>query len=164
MIVLVGALCTAFYFFGKGHKEIVNEIDTLKVTTTDTIQVTIKDTVIVTDTVHVVETIQGIYEIVQYDTLLTQDSCKVNLKIDYNEYTNEIGLGMQISYPRVTNYITKTVESSLKESLFYGGLFVAKNKDEALFAVKGGLFIKHVYIGGVVTTNNHIGLEIGGRF
>ena len=164
IIVLVGALCTAFYFFGKSHKEIINETTTTTITKTDTLQVTIKDTVIVIDTVHVVETIQGIYEIVQYDTLLTKDSCDVDLKIKYNELTNEIDLGMQIRYPRVTEFIKTTIESPLKQSLFYGGLSVTKNDKDVVFFVKGGIFFDHLYIGGVAGTNALFGIEIGGRF
>ena len=122
VLLIVGALCTAFFFIGKSNKRqvVINDIDTLCITKTDTIKIKVNKLALIRDTIYInlyKDTIS--YQIAELDTNLAKDSSSVDLNIRYNEYTNIFSVQALFRVHSNTLIIKEYIESPKKEKMLY---------------------------------------------
>ena len=167
IFVIVGALCTGFYYYGKSHKEIINvkDTDTITITKTDTIKIKVSKLVTVTDTIIISKPEQATYDIVRFDTLITKDSSSVNLNIEYNEYNNKLMLQALFNIRSKQIIIKEYIESTQQKKWLYGDINMVKQKNRYGIGLGGGIILKNNYhIGMTINSLGLIGLSVGGEY
>lgn len=167
IFIIVGALCTGFYYYGKSHKEIINvkDTDTITITKTDTIKIKVNKLVTVTDTIVISKPEQATYDIVRFDTLITKDSSSVRLGLEYNEYNNKLVLQALFSIHSKRIIIKEYIESTQKRKMFYSDINMVKQKNKYGIGLDGGIILKNNYhIGMTINSLGLIGLSVGGEY
>lgn len=168
VLLIVGALCTAFFFIGKSSKRqvVINDIDTLYITKTDTIKIKVNKLALIRDTIYInsyKDTIS--YQIAELDTNLAKDSSSVDLNIRYNEYTNIFSVQALFRVHSNTLIIKEYIESPKKEKMLYSHFSVLYDKKNIGIGLSGGFKFKNNYHIGINMNSFGIyGIEFGGEY
>ena len=164
--LLVGALCTCFFFIGKNVNkgEAIYDTDTLYITKTDTVQVKVKEFATLKDTIVITEKDTIIYQYASLDTMLVNDSSYVNLNIGYDEYFKRFDVQASFMLYERTKIIKTYIESPKQNKRYYGSLFAGMINKEAGIGLEYGIFFKNDYSIGIEVNSKTFGLTIGRRW
>ena len=165
-ILLIGALCTFFFFYGYNLKKesIIYDTDTLYVTKTDTIQIKIKEFAILKDTVVIIDKDTIFYQYASLDTMLVNDSSYVNLNIGYDEYFKRFDVQASFMLYERTKIIKEYTESPKQFKRFYGSLFAGVIDKEIGIGLESGINLENDYFFGIEVNSKTLGLTIGRRW
>lgn len=164
--IIVGALCTCFFFIGKNVSKGVNiyDTDTLYITKTDTIQIKVKEFATIKDTVIIIEKDTICYQYASLDTLLVKDSSYVNLSIGYDEYFNRFDVEASFMLHERTKTIKQYIESPKQFKRYYGSLFAGLIDKEIGIGLESGISLKNDYYFGIEVNSKTVGLTVGRRW
>ena len=164
--IIVGALCTCFFFIGKNVNkgETIYDTDTLYITKTDTIQIKIKELAILKDTVVIVDKDTIYYQYASIDTLIAKDSSYVNLNIGYDEYFKRFDIQASFMLYERTKIIKQYIESPKEFKRYYGSLFAGVIDKEIGIGLESGIYLKNDYSIGIEVNSKTLGLTIGRRW
>ena len=164
--IIVGALCTCFFFIGKNVSNGVHiyDTDTLYITKTDTIQIKVKEFATIKDTVIVIEKDTIYYQYASLDTMLVKDSSYVNLSIGYDEYFNRFDVEALFMVRERTKIIKQYIESPKQFKRYYGSLFAGLIDKEIGIELESGISLKNDYYFGIEVNSKTVGLTIGRRW
>ena len=166
LFLLVGALCTAFFFIGKQSVNIPEpSIDTLYVTKSDTTFITITKTAMIRDTIIIRDSVQTQSYIASIDTtLVNPDSSSVMLNISFYDYEKKFivrGLFKSVSKQI---FIKEYIESPGKHSWLYVDISALNYKNKPNMALGCGINFKNDYYMGIELGYNLYGIKAGRRF
>ena len=166
LFLLVGALCTAFFFIGKQSVNIPEpRIDTLYVIKADTTFITITKTATITDTIVIRDSISiPSYIAVLDTTLVNPDSSSVRLNISFYDYDKRFivrGLFKSVSKHI---FVKEYIELPEKHSWLYVDILALNYKNKPNLALGCGINFKNDYYMGIELGYNLYGIKAGRRF
>jgi len=167
VLLICGALCTTFFFIGKGsiNEKIIYHTDTLVVSKTDTAYIKVKVPAVIKDTIVIIDSVAYPYEYASIDTtLVNSDSSSVALSIGYDTHYKQFSVEALFRSVSKQIIVKEYIEIPLKEKMFYTGLSIGKAYNNPVANVYLAMNIGKDYYIGVDAGYKTLMLNIGRRW